>query len=870
MDGEGCKRLCQAERIIRTDKCGKMSKRKLIVSASILVLLVAAYVFLSDNPFGLSSGRKARDAADGNYTIGQVEGVVAIDPAVKEVSGIAFQDNSRGRFLYLLEGTDGKIHRYRIADSNRKLKDAGCIVIDGVKLENPRGLEYASESSGDVFYFMDYVTGSEGQPGSRKGILYRYDAGNNDLSSADLSKDIFDIGTGEVFGVTKQENYLYISFDPNGYGEHDTRVRRGMIRFSVSDEQMVGVIDGAVTVRRPSEWEETVAGKPVMLKHMPGPGKELRSQDTHPYASIPDLRLESSLALSDMELEGTRYLWGTVGNDYIYLLDSESGRGLFSFNRPGGSTDTGYDMIAYGAGDLWVAGKTGDNYSLFRVNVLDNPGLPYEGIKQFRDLRMRITSYVAGSVDAPTGMVYHTFCHPYDAGVAGNQGLIPHSVEVKDLTGVSDYTVEELYFDPAGDSTVRQYYTLVSYPVENHPDIRKYTTEFNVKLWKRDLKYFVYPHLACRDEKAAGTRYLEDDTVLYKINDDPDVYGNFISRVKEYIKAEYGTEADMENPYWAARNIIEYIMEQYHYPVDSAGYWATYDFAGHHYNSHPGNMKAALSEDDNYADNIVACSGVGCTVNGLLRYIGLPGLWVGTSNESYLKEGFLTRDSEGAVQLNGHRYNHVWLGKLYGWQRFDATPMMPETIEAYYRAPLKLSQWVFMERGVGSTVASKRVVQNLQSEYWDKMDVPFRSLCEGNINNCGAIRYNLLGSYTNPEEFLYSGHYLRSRGIQFIEDVNVDINDEMMAEVTWQASGDWELDPEARLNVVLERQGSMDEEGCGGNKIREVLASDIQVSQGAVTADLKRYGKGDYTITVSKEGDPAIGNRVAFELNPGD
>jgi len=811
--------------------------------------------------------------------IGQVESMQALQPSVDNIVGISFQDDNRGRYLYVFEGISGKIYKYAVGKKSGNLAYLSSISVEGATLENPRGLEYAREAPGDVFYFMDYVMFQDNQSFSQRGILYRYDVKNKDLTCVDLSSDDYEIGTNEVYGVTKQEESLYISFDPSGYDNHTMRVRRGLLNISVKDGKSVTIKKSGETIKRPYEWEEALSGRPVINGHLPGPGKEIKNPDSHPYASFPDLRVEPSRALTDMTIDGAEYLWGTVGNDYIYLIDSHSGRGLFFFDRPGGSVPAFYDMITFGAGDLWVADKIDDTYFVYRVNVLDNPNLPYGGPKRFRELQMRITSKVADNVDTPSGNVYHTFCHPYDSDVTGNQGLIPNSVRVKDLTGPSDYTIEQLYFDPAGDSTIRQYYTLVTYPADQNPGVRKYVTEFNVKLWKRDLTYFVYPHLVTRDTGPAGTRYLDDDTILYNIGDDPSVYGDFISRVRSYIKNEYGIEADMDNPYWASRNIIEYVMENYHYPIDNAGYWATYDFEKHHYNSHPGNLKAVLTADDNYENDIIACSGAGCMITGLLRYIGIPALWVGTSNESYLKEGFLEKDFEGAVQVNGHRYNHVWLGDFYGWQRFDATPMMPVNIEAYYQKPQKLSQWVFMQRAVGSTVASKRVIQNLQSEYWDKMHIPFRDVYKYNINNCGAVRYNLLASYTNPELFDFSGydiggdketHYLRSRAIQFIENINVDIDEKLSANITWQMSGEWDLDPEAKLMIVLEKKCPTAEDCYPGYRQQEVLATGIPVAQKIITADLSKHDKGTYRIIVEKINDPAIGNQEIFELVPRD
>jgi len=807
--------------------------------------------------------------------IGQIKDLHELHPAIDNIVGIAFQDDKKGQFMYIFEGISGKLHRLKVDKKTGNPVYMDHILIEGMELENPRGLAYAREVSGDVFYFLDYVMFQDNQRFGQKGILYRFDVDNDDITHVDLNTDDYEIETNEVFGVTKQGGNLYVSFDPSGYSSLTMRVRRGLLNISVNDNKSVIIEKNGQTIKRPYEWEEACAGRPVIKGHIPGPGKEIKPANTHPYASFSDLRVEPSRALADMTIDGTEYLWGTVGNDYIYLIDSHSGRGLFFFDRPKGSAHTFYDMIAYGAGDLWVADKIDDTYFVYRVNVLDNPNLPYEGPKRYRELKLQITSNVADNVDTPEGYVYHTFCHPYDSDVTGNQGIIPNSIRVNDLTGIPDCKIEQLYFDPAGDPGVRQHYTLVTYPTDNHPEVRKYVTEFYVKLWKRDLKYFVYPHLVSKDSGLEGTRYLEDDKVLYNIESDPSIYEGFINRVKDYIAEEYNIEPDMENPYWASRNILEYVMENYHYPIDSAGYWATYDFENGHYNSHPGDLKAALSADDNYEDNIIACSGAGCMITGLLRYIGIPSIWVGTSNEAYLKDGFLGMDHEGAKQINGHRYNHVWFNDFYGWQRFDATPMMPVDINAYHNKPQKVSQWIFMQRAAGSTVNSKRVIHNLQSEYWEKMHITCRNAYMDNINNYGAVRYNLLGSYTNPELFDFSGydiggshetHLLRARGIQFIENVNVVVDEESLATVTWQKAGEWELDSEAKFMIVLEKKCLPGEDCFPGYRKMDILATDITINQKIIAVNLSKYDEGTYRMIVAKVDDPVIGNQRTFKL----
>ena len=83
-----------------------------------------------------------------------------------------------------------------------------------------------------------------------------------------------------------------------------------------------------------------------MSRQLPGPGKSDGNE-----------RIEPSLALTDMTIDGANYLWGTVGNDYIYLIESHTGRGVFFFERPISSMkdNTSIGGLVFGARHLWIA-----------------------------------------------------------------------------------------------------------------------------------------------------------------------------------------------------------------------------------------------------------------------------------------------------------------------------------------------------------------------------------------------------------------------------------------------------------------------------------------------------------------------------------
>ena len=804
-----------------------------------------------------SPGCAKTDAQTGKKCIGQSEQAVILKQGISKISGMTFMDNASGSYLVILDGPAKQLLKYKVNSLSGGLDYFESIPLKGIRLDNPRGLAYSKETAGDVYYFLDYQN-SKGKTTSR---LYRFDPASRDATFVDLTAKSFDIGSAEVYSLAKQNDNLFVSFDPSGYDSQVQRIRRGIVVVSVANRESTQPATRKSAVSRPSNWEEALAGRPVIVKHLPGPGKATDNN-----------RVENSLALAGMSVDGTDYLWGTVGSDYIYLIDSKSGRGIFFFNMPKDpeSATMVHSGMAFGAGHLWVIEPNSGKPVVHRVNVLENPEMPYAGPKRFREIRMRLVSSVRESVQTPRGMIYHTFLHPFPTHVLGRQGVFPNTVQANDLNNLPDTKIEHLFYYPAGDTASQQDYTLATYSADAHPDIRKYQTDFTIKVWMREYKHFVYPHLAKKESGPAGTSYLDDDDVLYRINANPEIYPAFIKRVKEYIVSEYGVDPDMDNPYWASRNISEYIKENYHYPKDNEGFYATYDFEKGNYNSNPGNLKAELSADNNYKDNITACSGTGAMVCGALRSIGIPATWIGVSQENKwyqweTEDGdeFLEYNEESSVG-NGHRYNHVWLGEFYKWQRFDATPVQPEGV-SFDKKPKEVSQWDFMLRSAAG-VEAHRVVHTIQSQFWPNLHVAFAD-CEEDVNGCGATRYNLLGTYTFPQDFERSRNIIRFRAIQFINDVTVRLNEQLSGTVSWNTLGEWDIDPDATLDVVLEKKMmEKDEKQPAGYKEIKVLARGIPVAQTSVDINLKGFEPGLYRIKVTKVGDAATGNANTFEI----
>jgi hypothetical protein len=789
--------------------------------------------------------------------IGQSEKIYKLSPVVQDIEGLAFQNNSQKMFLYILEGKSGMIIKFEVDTIADTLNFIKKIKIKGASLMNPRGLTYSREPSGDVFYFVDFYYKNKELSTVPVSRLYRYSISNKDLSFIDLTSEIFGIGPKEVFGVTRELNELFISFDPSGFHDQVDKIRHGIVRISLDEGKLYNTKNNkSITY----DWNKVLTNK-NQIKHMPGPGK-----------SINDDKVEACKSLASMNFDGVKYLWGTVGNDYIYLLDYMTGRGIFFFDLPHSSTlkATSNACLTFGAGHLWTADQSDNNPVVHRVNIQANLKLPYTGSKHFREINMQLTSHVKDNVKTARGNVFHTFCHPFPSNVVGRQGIISNSVKSRDVSNVPGSKIEVFHYYPANDTAIRQEYTLATYSAEANPEIRNFITEFHAIIWTREYKQFVYPHLVSRDSGPQGTRYLEDDTMLYNFKSDPTVYGDFIKRVKKYISDEYNIVPDMDNPYWASRNIVEYVTENYHYPKDEEGFYATYDFKKGNYNANPGNLKAELSADGNYTDNIIACSGTGSMVCGALRFLGIPTQWIGVSQE-VTSESWTTPDNDEFLEENeevhmgnGHRYNHVWLGDFYKWQRFDATPLKPDGIK-FDKKPKEVSQWVLMQKSA-SGVEPRRVIQTIQSEFWPNLYMSTRT-DKNEVNSFGSTRYNLLGTYSFPEDFELSQNQITSNAIQFIHDIKTEIDNNLTGIVSWKVDGNWGIDPEAKLMVVLEKElEKKNNEDKAKYEEIGILANNLLITDKSIKVDLSKYPSGSYRILVIKAGDPAIGNAEIIKL----
>jgi hypothetical protein len=558
-----------------------------------------------------------------------------------------------------------------------------------------------------------------------------------------------------------------------------------------------------------------------------------------------------------MTLNGTRYLWATVGADHIYAADARTGQGLFHFDRPRSSERRKPCWgLCYGSDFLWVPEDVPGPDLVHRVNVTRNVDARSDGPRILRHLVMTIETRPEQDAEDP-GTVYHYYSRPYACEQLHCQGVWPKTESAVDVSAVPTAVVKSITYDPAGDVASRQHMRLVEYA--NAP-ARVYSSRYEIDLWTNSSRKYVYPHRANRNSDALeGTDYLADDPDLFNL-DDRETYEAFFERVRAYIRDKHGVEVDMENPYWAARNALEYIQDHYYYPSRPTGRPATVDYAKQHYDANPGNLKIALSGAEYDGSQIIACSGTSVMLAGAMRYLGIPARWLGTSTE----QGPTTWDTNGnglldegeaAPCTNGHRYTQVWLGSNYGWVCFDATPAKPIS-DDYDPPPPIRPQWRCMNRAAAGHMRERRIVFNVGSgmyrplyrdfEYDEKLAVD---------NNCGGDqRYNLQGRFDKPGLWKLARHRITVTNLCSIADVTLD-GPKRRKRVAWRLKGCWDRDPTATVSVYLQQRDSAAEKQRDLARLSESVP--YQVTSALV--DLSGYTGRGFRIMLRKDGDAETG-----------
>lgn len=759
--------------------------------------------------------------------IGDVEKTFQFAGEFKNIVGLAYDGTSSPNpSLYVLD-KNARIHQHEYVfkpqEKLDELRLLNSIEIpaseDGIKVSAPRGLAVALNEGNRFFYLLEWQ-------GPKKGFisrLWRFDQNQNKAEFIDLSYFQYRIGDREIYGLAVKDNRVYISFNTSAYADLNTIVRRGIFML---------------------KWEFGEGRKPIFIKHMPNSGNG------------------ASLRLAHMDLDDTEYVWGTIGKDFIYSAEAFTGRAIFHFPAPSEK-----DIVApctgltFGQGALWVAYPGKGAFRVARVNVAKNMNAGRSGPRILRHLSMTIKTIPEGEDEHP-GKVKHNYSRPYNSEQVANQGIWLKTEKVQDTSEAPNAKVESFTYDPGEDKSSRQFMQRVEYA---DAPARSYDSRYEIDIWTNAYRKYVYPHRVNLNREAlAGTDYLADDATLFNLKDTK-TYDSFIQRVKDYIQKEYGVPADMENPYWAARNMVEYIQDHYYYPVRARGVPAAVEYKKKHYDANPGNLKIALSAQKYNKTQIIACSGTSVMIAGAMRYLGFPARWIGTGKEKAVVEwdkndnGLLDSDEIAGVS-SGHRISQVWLGDNYGWICFDGTPSRPPHNDFDPHPPIQ-PQWRFLDRAGAGVRSDKRIIFNIGSGLFLPLyrDYEFDAQLAIN-NNCGGDqRYNLQGRFEKIEMWKLPRHGIFVKNMCTIENVNVS-GPAGRTRISWQPKGLWNLDPDAKISVYLQQK----DEKSGAIKEVKTLVRGLAPDVGQVGVDLSGIKGKDFRIILRKDGDSETGGNSDF------
>jgi hypothetical protein len=760
--------------------------------------------------------------ADEPVIVGQSEKVYTLAPDNTRIRGLAFDDVSPDApRLFVLDGS-ARIFVYEFDGDHDNLKDELRLteIIDlPIETEesnpaDPRGLAFTFDDGSDVFYFLKW------NPVQAKSQLWRYDFDKKAHTHVDLTRYPYRIGCREVYDLAHDNGKLFVCFDASGYKDNKWRVARGIIEL---------------------RWSRADADKFEFLKHLPDSGEFV------------------SHGLACMRFEGAKYLWATAGDDYIYSAHARTGRGLFCFDRPKSADNSQPCLgLAFGDNALWVPEGVRGPDRIHRVNVTRNLYAFYEGPKILRHLVMTIRTEPERQCDDP-GKVYHYYSRPYSYEQLHNQGVWPETEKVLDTSNAPNASIKPFTYDPAGDTTARQYMSLVEYA---GAPTRPYSSKYEIDIWTNPYRKYIYPHRVNKNtDKLAKTDYLADDPNLFNLSDTK-TYDSFFKRVAAYIKAKYDVTANMNHPYWAARNVLEYIQDNYYYPGREQGKPATVDYSKNHYDANPGNLKIALSDHPYDKTQIAACSGTSVMFAGAMRYLGIQARWLGTGTEKNSTlwdknhNGLLDED-ESAPCSSGHRYTQVWLGSNYGWICFDATPFRPD-YKDYDPAPPIRSQWQYMNRAAKGHLLDKRIVFNVGSALFLPLYRDFEYDARLAVdNNCGGDqRYNLQGRFDKPQFWKLPQHRITVKNLCFIKDIAIS-GPKNKTKVTWRLEGDWDKDSRATVSIYLQQ--------LAPDMIRAkeiaALAKTVPYDRIEATVDLVGHTGQSYRIIIRKDGDAETGGQ---------
>ena len=554
------------------------------------------------------------------------------------------------------------------------------------------------------------------------------------------------------------------------------------------------------------------------------------------------------------EVEGVPYLI-TSSKTLVIVSDLRTGRSLFFVDRPRG------DFPIWGlaaAGDrLWVPERIErerDTIAALSLATLDetDPG-PW----RLRSAHLSTRSVPKDSAPASPGWVTHAYGHPLQ--LPSQRPLMDRWRAVAD----GDPDESEPTWEVGGDPDTIQTDTIFRW--DTGAQIRR--SEVDLWVLSRDVRQGVYPHRVT-GAPAPSPGYLSDSW-LHRL-DHQRRWRRFHDRIVSYVSDRYHltkeeARAELDHPYWAARDTVDYIFSAYLYPNNDLEIDVTVDRSRGIFHGYPADKKAALSAKPFTGDEILACNGGNLVLEGALRSLGLGTRLMGSifarpeEGWDLDQDGFFDPD-EVHTGVKGHQYAQVWLGEPYGWQVFDATPNA--LVDAQRRPPPPPEQWDVMWESV-STQAGRRVVMSLFSGPHDPMVRRYPTAAEG-----FEQAYAFFGRYELPQNWKYPEHRLQFHnplGLSLTIDAGEGGGEGGGVTVRWEATGPWELLPDPQLEILLEPWSR------GGRRgPPQIVVDRIAVSAGEVTLTIPEPSDGSrWRIAVRLIGDKATGARTD-PLDPND
>jgi|GEM_PF-767839 hypothetical protein len=738
-------------------------------------------------------------------------------PDNRQAFGLAYERSAGPSRLYVSDTQDNKIYVYRAQAGN--LVDTG-MDINTVQLAKafiaPRGLAFAKEGNNRFLYAL--TSNDTNGDGHFANHLWRVDLRTMAADPVNLNASAYEIDGRELFGLAYNSGRVYISYDSSNFATAADQVRRGILRLRVG---------GAFRWARAKKGDSRAAEK-----HLPHSGRKVTSAN---YSRAP------SFGLAAASIGSARYLWGTSYHGLLYSADLNSGRGLFYWGSPGKKKIYG---LAFGDGYLWAVDRSSTTVQLHQIKMVNDWAVPREGTKRVRHLKMTLTSEAKAKVSSAG--VTHNFAKMPPTHRRPHQGYNTKTYSTK-TTGKP--TVSTRSFDPAGDSSAHQTYTSIRY---SHTVAKrgKITSQVELDVWSRPYRHLVYPHLT-NSYNLPPLAYTADDSTVYRMTES-NAYDAFWAEVKAATRDEYGSAAANSNrAYWRARNIVEYIKEHYTYGnVRDTN-------AGHHWYN-PAAFKLMLPFDTTSGNEKMSCSSSTFALVGVLRYLGIRARWVGTTKSrggwDSDGNGYLT-NGEGATDTSFHRWAEVWMGNVYGWQRFDATPSGS--------GPREFSQYELMQK-ITNGVSWKDLVLMAGSGY----HAPFYR------SDWQSQAYNSVARYHRPSKWKTT----TDRAIKWSNACFLNVQSPQQTTlgtstttVSWTATGRWDMDAGARLSIFLQEMqaangGSGYEETGSASK----LARNLKPYSGSRTVDLSGAERGKYyRFEIVKEGDTMTGAEgPVFYLQP--